>query len=335
MDEWVSIIIKDYGTFGIMVVAGVIWLCNKYVKPILFSDNKKEKTPSNTNNVNSTNTNDNSSKNNTVINLSNPKENTGVYSKEDLIYDVVRDLQVTVKDNNDRLNALNNRFNDIQDDFDEKVTYLEKRVNQIPVENILKAFNEADRIKSENEQKLFLDTLCLGNRADELLEEYTKKINCTHIFVGSFHNGASSLTGNPYFKFDIIKEAYHPIDIQENDHPFEPVYRDCQLSLLGKLPAVLVEKKLLHFTLDENNKSELENYDNIIINRMRGMGIKQLALSVAYDNGIVSGFVGCVKYDYENMNITKLVECTHKLELIYKRNKTNHEIELTNEELMH
>lgn len=335
MDEWVSIIIKDYGTFGIMVVAGVIWLCNKYIKPLLFSDNKKEKTPSNTNNVNSTNTNDNSSKNNTVINLSNPKENNGVYSKEDLIYDVVRDLQVTVKDNNNRLNSLNDRFNDLQDDFDAKVTYLETRVNQIPVENIVKAFTEADRIKSENEQKLFLDTLCLGNRADELLEEYTKKINCTHIFVGSFHNGASSLTGNPYFKFDIIKEAYHPIDIQDNDHPFEPVYRDCQLSLLGKLPAVLVEKKLLHFTLDENNKSELENYDNIIINRMRGMGIKQLALSVAYDNGIVSGFVGCVKYDYENMNITKLVECTHKLELLYKRNKTNHEIELTNEELMH
>ena len=326
MDEWVSIIIKDYGTFGIMVVAGVIWLCNKYVKPILFSDNKKEKTPSNTNNVNSTNTNDNSSKNNTVINLSNPKENNGVYSKEDLIYDVVRDLQVTVKDNNNRLNSLNDRFNDLQDDFDTKVTYLETRVNQIPVENIVKAFTEADRIKSENEQKLFLDTLCLGNRADELLEEYTKKINCTHIFIASFHNGASSLTGNPYFKFDIIKEAYHPIDIQENDHPFEPVYRDCQLSLLGKLPAVLVEKKLLHFTLDENDKSELENYDNIIINRMRGMGIKQLALSVAYDNGIVSGFVGCVKYDYETMNITKLVECTHKLELIYKRNKTNHEI---------
>ena len=155
------------------------------------------------------------------------------------------------------------------------------------------------------------------------MEEYTKKINCTHIFVGSFHNGASSITGNPYFKFDIIKEAYHPVDIQENDHPFEPVYRDCQLSLLGKLPAVLVEKKLLHFTIDENNRSELEKYDNIIVNRMRGMGIKQLALHIAYDNGIVSGFVGCVKYDYENMNIAKLSECTHKLELIYKRNKTN------------
>ena len=318
MEEWISIIIKDYGTFGIMVVVGVIWLCNKYIKPLLTSDDKKI--------LSSSNKNDNSSKNNTVINLSNPKENNGVYSKEDLIYDVVRDLQTTVKDNNNRLNSLNNRFNDLQDDFDKKVTYLETRVNQLPVENILKAFNEADRIKSENEQKLFLDTLCLGHHTDELLEEYTKKINCTHIFVGSFHNGASSITGNPYFKFDIIKEAYHPVDIQENDHSFEPIYRDCQLSLVGKLPALLVEKKLLYFKLDENNRSELEKYDNIIVNRMRGMGIKQLALHIAYDNGIVSGFVGCVKYDYENMNIAKLSECTHKLELIYKRNKTNHEI---------
>ena len=85
MEEWLSIIIKDYGTFGIMVVVGVIWLCNKYIKPLLTNDDKKL--------ISASNTNDNSSKNNTVINLSNHKENNGVYSKEDLIYDVVRDLQ--------------------------------------------------------------------------------------------------------------------------------------------------------------------------------------------------------------------------------------------------
>lgn len=335
MEDWVSIIIRDYGTFGIMVVVGVIWLCNKYIKPLLLGDDKKEKSSSGANNVNSTNTNDNSSQNSTIINLSNPNETNGVYSKEDLIYDAVRDLQETVKDNNNRLNALSDRFNELQDDFDEKVTYLETRVNQMPVENIVKAFTEADRIKAENEQKIFLDTLRLGNRADELLEEYTKKINCTHIFVASFHNGTSSLTGNPYFKFDIIKEAYHPIDIQENDHPFEPVYRDCQLSLLGKLPALLVDKKLLYFKVDKDNNCEMEKYDNIIINRMRGMGIKQIALHVAYDNDLVSGFVGCVKYDNVPMDITQLVDCTHKLELIYKRNKTNEEInELSVEDLL-
>lgn len=69
MEEWVSIIIKDYGTFGIMVVVGVIWLCNKYIKPLLTSDDKKL--------LSSSNKNDNSSKNNTVINLSNHKENNG------------------------------------------------------------------------------------------------------------------------------------------------------------------------------------------------------------------------------------------------------------------
>lgn len=325
MEDWVSIIIKDYGTFGIMVVVGVIWLCNKYIKPLLLGDDKKEKSSSGANNVNSTNTNDNSSQNSTVINLSNPNETNGVYSKEDLIYDAVRDLQETVKDNNNRLNTLSNRFNELQDDFDEKVAYLETRVNQMPVENIVKAFGEADRIKAENEQKMFLDSLRLGAAANKLLEEYTTKINCTHIFVASFHNGTSSLTGNPYFKFDIIKEAYHPTDVQENDHPFEPVYRDCQLTLLGKLPEMLVAKGVLYFILDDdNNNAEMQSYDNIIINRMKGMGIKQIALTVAYDNELVSGFVGCVKYDNkEKMDIEMLQECTHKLELIYKRNKTN------------
>lgn len=323
MEELILNIIKDYGAFGIMSIVGVVWLCNKYIKP-LFEGKKESQTTSQTD-IKNDSTNDNSSKNHNVINV-NTSEKRGIYSKEDLIYDAVRDLHETVKDSHTRLNSLNNKFNDLQDDFNDKISYLETRINQMPIENIIEAFNEAERIKSEKEQKMFLDTLRLGNCADELLEQYTKKINCTHIFVASFHNGTNSLTGNPYFKFDIIKEAYHPTDIQENDHAFEPVYRDCQLSLLGKLPALLIDKGMIFFELDEHNKSEMEKYDNIIINRMRGMGIRQIALHVAYDNEMVSGFVGCVKYDNEKMNLELLKECTRKLELIYKRNKTNEEI---------
>ena len=318
MEDWVGAVIRDYGTLGIILIGIVIWACNKWIKPLLVGDDKKSSKAAQ-------NTNDNSSNNNNVINVHTGESEQGVYSKEDLIYDAVRDLKEIVNDNNHRLDALSTRFNELQDDFDEKVAYLESRVNQMPVENIVKAFGEADRIKAENEQKMFLDSLRLGAAANKLLEEYTTKINCTHIFVASFHNGTSSLTGNPYFKFDIIKEAYHPIDIQENDHPFEPVYRDCQLTLLGKLPEMLVEKGVLYFILDdENNNAEMQSYDNIIINRMKGMGIKQIAINVAYDNGLVSGFVGCVKYDNkEKMSIEILQECTHKLELIYTRNKTN------------
>jgi hypothetical protein len=318
MEDWVGTVIRDYGTLGIILIGIVIWACNKWIKPLLVGDDKKSSKAAQS-------TNDNSSNNSNVINVHTGESEQGVYSKEDLIYDAVRDLKVIVNDNNTRLNELSHRFNDLQDDFDEKVAYLESRVNQMPVENIVKAFGEADRIKAENEQKMFLDSLRLGAAANKLLEDYTTKINCTHIFVASFHNGTSSLTGNPYFKFDIIKEAYHPTDIQENDHPFEPVYRDCQLSLLGKLPEMLVEKGTLYFILDDdNNNTEMQSYDNIIINRMKGMGIKQIALNVAYYNELVSGFVGCVKYDNkENINIKMLQECTHKLELIYKRNKTN------------
>lgn len=318
MEDWVGTVIRDYGTLGIILIGIVIWACNKWIKPLLVGNDKKSSKAAQS-------TNDNSSNNSNVINVHTGEGEQGVYSKEDLIYDAVRDLKVIVNDNNTRLNDLSHRFNELQDDFNEKVTYLETRVNQMPVENIVKAFGEADRIKAENEQKMFLDSLRLGAAANKLLEEYTTKINCTHIFVASFHNGTSSLTGNPYFKFDIIKEAYHPTDIQENDHPFEPVYRDCQLTLLGKLPEMLVTKGTLYFILDDdNNNTEMQSYDNIIINRMKGMGIKQIALNVAYDNELVSGFVGCVKYDNkEKMNIKMLQECTQKLELIYKRNKTN------------
>lgn len=326
MEDWIGMIIKDYGAFGILLIILTIWLCNKYIKPLLSGDDGKKSSGNGTSgvsvNASSSNDNDNSSNNSNVITVNANGEN-GVYSKEDLIYDAVRDLQKTVVDNNNRLNNLDGRLDEIKEDFDNQITYLETRINQMPVENIVAAFNEADRIKAENEQKMFLDNLRLGEQADKLLLAYTEKINCTHIFVGSFHNGSGSLTGNPYFKFDIIKEQYHPIDIQPNDHPFEPVYRECQLSMLGKLPLALINNKMLYFVLDENDDSEMEKYDNIIINRMRGMGIKQIALHVCYDDDMVSGFVACVKYDNEPMNLEELKICVQKLELIYKRNKSN------------
>ena len=54
---------------------------------------------------------------------------------------------------------------------------------------------------------------------------------------------------------------------------------------------------------------------------MLGRDIKQLAVSLLRDpEGTPSGFVGCVKYDYEKLDITELKECGLELEQIYATN---------------
>ena len=106
-------------------------------------------------------------------------------------------------------------------------------------------------------------------------------------------------------------------DNYEIDHAFAPVYKDCDLSLLGKLPNMLVQNKQLYFVIDENNESEMSKYDGIIIRRMIGFGIKQIALHLTQENGKPSGFVGCVRYDYKEMDLDALELCVKELEIIH------------------
>ena len=85
---------------------------------------------------------------------------------------------------------------------------------------------------------------------------------------------------------------------------------------------MLVQKTMLYFSIDENNKSEMFKYDGYIVRRMIGMGIKQIALHTLKETNlegklIVTGFIGVVKYDYEKMNLTELENCVKKIENIY------------------
>lgn len=232
----------------------------------------------------------------------------------------------------DKMDLLDKKFDEkidlLEDNVDDKIVVLKDRINNLPKENIKEFIKREDEL-AEAERKLHEkaldDIFRLGDEIFEMLNDYTQKINCTHLFVGSFHNGSSSLQGLPYIKFNIIREAFHISDIQEADHPFAPVYRDCDLSLLGKLPQMLVQKSLLHFTIDENNQSEMFKYDGQIVRRMIGMGIKQLVLHTLKEqdkNGktVITGFVGCVKYDYEEMNLGELKSCAAKLEKIHNSN---------------
>jgi predicted DNA-binding transcriptional regulator len=170
--------------------------------------------------------------------------------------------------------------------------------------------------------KQFLDRIKLGPQLHKTLNMFRARINADHIFIGSFHNGNESLTGIPYYKFDIIAEKFRP-DKVERDIEFAFMYKDADLLRHDLLPTEVVQSGLVHYIIDKDGHSPLEDIDDIIYRRMCGRDIKQLAISLLRDpsNGMPSGFVGCVRYDYDKIDLQELNECGRELENVYAVNE--------------
>lgn len=265
-------------------------------------------------------------KNNTVKEA----KNGGLYTKDDMIYESLKDIKDSLETNvsiiNSNINILKEdvytKIDNLDESVDEKLAYMESRINNIPIDEVKKII-ESDKNRKEDDEahkKAWDDLIRLGDKIHDTLVDYTKSINCQHIFIGSFHNGSKSLTGVPYLKLDIIREVYHPTDINELDHDFAPVYKDCDLTLLGKLPKMLVQNKLLYFKVTDYD-SEMLKYDQIIARRMIGLGIKQIAVHVTTENNKPSGFVGCVRFDDNEMDMDNLKMCVKELEIIHNNTK--------------
>lgn len=196
-----------------------------------------------------------------------------------------------------------------------KVDLLESRIERVED----KCGN--DIIKSQTHTKQFLDRLKLGPQIHKTLNNFRTRINTDHIFIGSFHNGNESITGIPYYKFDIIAEKFKR-NKSDGDIEFAPMYKDNDLLRHDLLPSEVVQNSYVHYIINEDGSSDLEDIDDILYSRMLGRGIKQLALSVLRDpSGTPSGFVGCIRFDYEKMDIHELIECGRELEIDYANNE--------------
>ena len=310
MEVFIERVLVNYGVGPAIIILFLWWLIWHVITPWIKNafaskkDNKKDKenTSSNTNNTNVT------------INNGNIKSD-GVYSKEDMIYDTVKELQSSIK-------LISSELNTFKEETHKQFAYIDSRLEDTKVETIVKGYTKFEEIKSEMEQKLLLDNLRLGEESYKILRNYVEKINCSHIFVGSFHNGTNSLTGAPYFKFDIIKELQNPNDIQKDDHEFAHMYHNNPLSLYDKLPLTLITEEMLYFNTEiPESKEKMEKLDPLIIRRMIGTKIQQIALHVTYDDGMLSGFVGCVKYNQDKLDLDQLKLCVKDLELLYSKNK--------------
>lgn len=238
-----------------------------------------------------------------------------------IIYDYVKNRSIKKSTSADSSikDLITYSFTDIKSaisSIDTRVTSLEASVGE------LKDIHNSSILAKSSHPKQFLDRLKLGPQLHKTLNTFRSRINCDHIFIGSFHNGNESITGIPYYKFDIIAERFRPDKI-DRDIEFAPMYKDHDLLRHDLLPSEVVQMGVVHYTIDDNGDSNLKDVDDIVYRRMIGRNIKQLAIALLSDpkDNVPSGFVGCVNYDNDKIDIIELKECACELERMYETNE--------------
>lgn len=244
-----------------------------------------------------------------------------------IIYSYIKNQSALKNSNNDDIKELKQLMNDNTADIKKSIDAVNTRVDVLEtnVSSNINSVNARIQILENggkvSHPKQFLDRLKLGPQLHKTLNMFKERINSDHIFIGSFHNGNESITGVPYYKFDIIAERFRP-DKVDRDVEFAHMYKDADLLRHDLLPSEVVQRGIVHYVIDKDGKSELADIDDIIYRRMIGRDIKQLAISLLRDpSGTPSGFVGCVRYDYEDIDLHELKDCAAELENIYAVNE--------------
>ncbi len=228
------------------------------------------------------------------------------------IFELKQLLNENTLDIKHSINNLDGRISTLESNVAREVSKLNDRMDDLE--------DKTDVDAKKLHKKQFADRLKLGPQLHKTLNSFRSRINADHIFIGSFHNGNESITGIPYYKFDIIAERFKP-DKVARDIEFAFMYKDADLLRHDMLPQEVVQNTTVHYIIDKDGNSPLKEIDDIIYRRMLGRDIKQLAISLLREpNGSASGFVGCVRYDYEDIDLKELRECGDELEMIYATN---------------
>ena len=238
------------------------------------------------------------------------------------------DIKVGLEKIQNKSDVLEQKIQVVDQKVDEKIDFyvdnISKRIDKIegkmelqPNLIISQLDNRSKRLMDEHNKNM-LHQIHRAPKIHKTMGKYLNKIKCDHIFLGSFHNGTSSVTGVPYYKFDIVAEKYDPENVLR-DREFAHMYKDIDILRHDKLPIVLMQNEYVHYVINEDKSSDLKDIDDIVYRRMIGRDIKQLALNMLHDDlGNPIGFLGCVKYDYSDLNFDELKSCTEELEEIYK-----------------
>lgn len=283
MEHILSEAVTQWGSFGILV-GFAIYIIYIQLKDLL----SKKKESKNTNN---------------------PQTNNQM-NNEYLITTIITSLT-------NKIDNVVNRIDNMEHNFSQRINSIESQLHGQP-NNIISMLEDINNKKTIAHNKMMEDQMKLGPELHKILFNYRELIDCDHIFLGSFHNGNTNISGIPYCKFDIIAEKFSPNTV-ERDIEYAFMYKDSDILRHDKLPITILQHEMVHYVIDLDGNSELAEIDDIIYRRMLGRDIKQLAIHIIRDNeGRPTGFVGCVRYDYSDMNLNCLKSCAKELEMIYK-----------------
>lgn len=287
MENIVSEIIAQWGTFGLLMLFA-IWIIYSNIKDGFKTNKKKDS--------------------------SNQSESR---HESDTLGELMASLIDRLSTKIDKIDDKVDRIEINSNNLNNRLTIVETKINQQP-QAFINHFNKIQLEKEEAHNKMILDQMRLGPELHKILGDYKVKMNAQHIFLGSFHNGTTNVSGIPYCKFDLIAEKFSPDEV-ERDIEYAFIYKDADIIRHNKLPMALLDNSIVHYVINEDKTSELSEIDDVIYRRMVGRDIKQLAVHITRDEkGKPSGFVGCTRYDYEDIDLAELRTCAKELELIYK-----------------
>lgn len=287
MENIVSEMIAQWGTFGLLMLFA-IWIIYSNIKDGFKTNKKKDS--------------------------SNQSESR---HESDTLGELMASLIDRLSTKIDKIDDKVDRIKINSNNLNNRLTIVETKINQQP-QAFINHFNKIQLEKEEAHNKMIIDQMRLGPELHKILGDYKVKINAQHIFLGSFHNGTTNVSGIPYCKFDLIAEKFSPDEV-ERDIEYAFIYKDADIIRHNKLPMALLDNSIVHYVINEDKTSELSEIDDVIYRRMVGRDIKQLAVHITRDEkGKPSGFVGCTRYDYEDIDLAELSTCAKELELIYK-----------------
>ena len=211
---------------------------------------------------------------------------------------------------------LNDKIDDYNESVTKRVEKLEDKIDKNPQHIISELDTRAYNLAVQHNQQM-IDQITIAPKIHKIMSDYIDRIGCDHIFLGWFHNGTSSISGVPFYKFDIVAEKFKPTS-NPQDYEFGHMYKDVDILRHNKLPIELIQNKKVYYKIDSDNKSELSEVDDILYRRMVGSQIHQIALNLIQDNSeIPTGFVGCVCFDLDEINFKELNNCANEINKIY------------------
>ena len=249
MDAIISGAFAQWGTFGFLIIFAIYIIVDRFTN-IFKSKNKEEK----------------------VVKVEQPEVHRETFGE--LMATMITGLSDKIDRIDDKVDRLEINSNNINN----RLTVVETKLNSQP-QAFINQINKAQKEKEREHNKMMEDQMKLGPELHKILAQYKEKMNAHHIFLGSFHNGTTNISGIPYCKFDLIAERFSPDEV-ERDIEYAFIYKDADILRHDKLPITVLNEGMVHYVINPDGTSKLSEIDDVIYRRMIILFIKSFALSI-------------------------------------------------------